>query len=182
METKVTSSNQEEFYRVLYNTDRDPIDIGEFPADQYIIIDSNGMGYRKKYLDKNITLLVTITTAKQFKLTQKSFDKLIDNQIHNKINWPQLSTKDSVVIIDYSPLFKYLTISEINEALENMSVCYQPKKILFNANLAFIDDDRNADRFNNISKLSIAGYVVERFTYDSIVGRLRIDWKSKVQL
>lgn len=182
METKVTDSNQEEFYRVLYNTDRNLIDIEKFSADQYIIIDSNGIAYRTKYPEKNVVLLETITTAKQFKLTQKSFDKLIDNQIYNKIVWPKLSTNNTVAIIDHSPLFKYLSILEIIETLENISICYRPKQIVFNVDPSFIDDSRTGDRFDNISKLSILGYIVEQFIYDTIKNQLCIVWKSKVKL
>lgn len=183
METKVTSSNREDFYRALYNTNRDLIDISKIHADRYIIIDSNGVAYRDQYSEKNIVLLETITTAKQFNLPPTSFDKLIDNQIHNKIVWPRLSTTDnSVAIIDHAPIFKYLTIFEIIETLENMSIRYTPKRILFNVNPTFVDDDRSVDRFNNISKLSIAGYVVEQFIYNPTSSQLCITWKSKVQL
>jgi hypothetical protein len=182
METRVAEDNREDFYLTLYRTNRELLDLDQLPGSQYIVIDSNGIAYRKKYPEKNIILLESISTAKQFKLSRQCFDKLFDNQIYNRITWPSLDTDDHVVVIDQAPIFKYLTITETVDTLNNIGNRYRPKQILFNVNPMFIDDDRTGDRFNNICKISIDDYMIEQFIYDPVCNQLTIKWKSKIRL
>lgn len=179
LQTKVTLENQKEFYQSLYKTDRPLINLKEIVADQYLLVDCHGQQYCKNYPDLNIITLETITTAKQFNFTKDQFDYLIDNQVFNKLSWPKISTKNCVVIFDYSPLLKYLTVTEIINELETVSERYSPNTMLLQSSLFFIDDDRLTDRFYNLANIQIKNYVVEKFYYDTCNTELIIQFKIK---
>ena len=148
-------------------------------ASQYILVDSDGHRYRQTYPNLNITVLTTITTAKQFNFTKDQFDYLIDNRVFNKLSWPKISTKNCVVIFDHSPLLKYLTVAEIINELDVVSTRYNPNTILLQSSLFFIDDRRLSDRFYNLVNIKIKNYVVEKFYYDTLTTKLMIQFKIK---
>ena len=179
LQTKVTNKNQAEFYQSLYNTDRSLLDLTAISADQYLLVDCRGNEYRQKYPDLNIVILETLSTAKQFKLERKHFDFLIDNQIYNDPTWPKINTNNCAVIFDWSPVFKYLTVSEIVMSLEKLADCYNPITILLQSSLFFIDDNRLGDRLHNLVDMQIKNYVVEKFYYDTVSTTLTIQFKIK---
>tara|TARA_R110000822_G_scaffold14173_8_gene50148 strand:+ start:1370 stop:1942 length:573 start_codon:yes stop_codon:yes gene_type:complete len=179
LQTKVTLENQKDFYWSLYSTGRSLIDLKKIVADQYLLVDCRGQQYCKNYPDLNIITLETITTAKQFNFTKDQFNYLIDNQVFNKLNWPKISTKNCVVIFDYSPLLKYLTVLEIVNELEKVSVRYSPNTILLQSSLIFVDDHRLLDRFYNFVNIKIKNYMIEKFCYDTHTAELIIQFKIK---
>ena len=179
LQTKVTLQNQKDFYQSLYSTDRPLIDLKKIVADQYLLVDCRGQQYCKNYPDLDIITLETITTAKQFNFTKDQFDYLIDNRVFNKLRWPKISTENCVVIFDYSPLLKYLTVAEIINELETVSEQYSPNTILLQSSLIFIDDNRLTDRFYNLVDIQIKNYMVEKFYYDTNNTELMIQFEIK---
>ena len=124
-------------------------------------------------------ILETLSTAKQFKLGQKQFDFLIDNQIYNNLTWPKINTNNCAVIFDQSPLLKYLTVAEITASLEKLADRYCPNTVLLQSSLFFIDDNRLGDRFYNLKDIQIKNYVVEKFYYDTTTAKLTMQFKIK---
>jgi hypothetical protein len=180
LQTKVTTENQNEFYKSLYHVDKNLVALPTICADQYVLVDCDGRQYCAQYPNLNITVLTTITTAKQFRLPRNQFDYLIDNQIFNSIKWPTLSIKNKcAVIFDYSPLIKYLTVPEIVTILETIANQYRPGVILIRSLLFFIDDDRMSDRFYNLINIKVDNYVVEKFCYDATSGEFLVQFKIK---
>jgi hypothetical protein len=179
LQTKVTTENQKAFYQTLYNTDKTLIDLTKISADQYLLIDCCGLAYRQKYSNLNTVVLETVTTAKQFKLAREQFDYLVDNRIHNNLTWPKINTTNCAVVFDHSPIFKYLTESEIVDALEKLADRYCPVTILIQSSLFFIDDSRLKDRFYNLATIQLKNYVVEKFYYDTQTTELMMQFKIK---
>lgn len=179
LQTKVTLENQKDFYQSLYKADRTLVDLTQLPVIEYLLVDCNQEQYCKKYPNLNIVVLATLSTAKQFNLSQEQFDYLIDNQIYNDLHWPKIPTTDCAVIFDHSPLLKYLTVTEIINVLETVSVQYCPATILLRSSLFFIDDCRMADRFYNLVDIKIENYVVEKFYYNTLTTELMIQFKIK---
>jgi hypothetical protein len=179
LQTKVTLENQKDFYQSLYKGNCTPVALDQLPVTEYLLVDCNQEQYCKKYPNLNVVVLATLSTAKQFNLSREQFDYLVDNQIHNNLHWPKISTTNCAIIFDHSPVLKYLTVPEIINVLETVSDRYCPAIILLRSSLFFIDDCRVNDRFYNLVDIKIKNYVVEKFYYDTPTTELMIQFKIK---
>jgi hypothetical protein len=178
-QTKITPSNQKQFYQATYQVDNPLIDLPAHGADQYLLIDCRGQDYKNKYPELDIVILETIFTAKQFQLGRDKFDYLIDSRTHNAPTWPKITTKNCMLVFDHSPILKYLTVEEISSVLESCTRMYQPSVVLLVSSLFFVDDDRMRDRLDGLVGIKIKNYVVEKFSYDTKKIELIIQFRLK---
>lgn len=169
LQTKVTDSNIQDFYKSVYfmqNESREQlIDLTDFD-NTCIIIDCCGAHY-KTVFKKDVIILETIKSAKEYKFSKDQFDKLIDNRQDNNITWPTVNVATPVLIFDRSPLLKYQSISSICEIISQAAKKYHASKIVVRHKLIFVDDSRTSDRFYNFQDFKVKNYCVEKFSYDT---------------
>lgn len=166
LQTKVDEDNYKDFYKSVYpmqtNSIDQLIDLTPYVDRACLLIDCCGWHY-KNWFTKNIIIsLENIKTAKEYKLSTDKFDKLFDD----KGVWPKLSVKNPVVVLDRSPLLKYLTIEQLCSVLESLVSRYDPAVFVVRTSLLFVDDNRLVDRFYALSNIHIKNYVVEKFYYN----------------
>jgi hypothetical protein len=170
LQTKVTNINIQDFYKSVYFMQNDSreqlIDLTEFD-NICIIIDCCGAHY-KTVFKKDVIILETVKSAKEYKFSKDQFDKLIDNQQDNNITWPTVDVADPVLIFDRSPLLKYQSISSMCEIISQSAKKYNASKIVVRHKLIFVDDSRTSDRFYNFQDFRVNNYCVEKFSYDTI--------------
>jgi hypothetical protein len=171
LQTKVTDSNIQNFYKSVYFMQTDSreqlIDLTEF-NNTCIIIDCCGAHY-KTVFEKDVIILETIRSAKEYKFSRDQFDKLIDNQQDNNIVWPTVNVTTPVLVLDRSPLLKYQSISSICKIISQAAEKYHASKIVVRHKLIFVDDLRTTDRFYNFQDFKIKNYCVEKFSYNTTV-------------
>jgi len=182
-QTKVTDQNSNDFFcQVYYHqtaTKEQLVNLDDFNESNIILVDCCGWYYKKLFPNKSIIAFETLKTVKQFKLDNTYFDRLIDNQTDSRIGWPSISPGNCAVIFDRSPLLNYLTLEQISNILAKITDSYLPNTVVLEQRLIFLDDFRSLDRFYNIAKIEIAGYVVTKFIYDTDVMHLSIRFKKK---
>jgi hypothetical protein len=169
LQTKVTPKNQLKFYQNVYYMQADPkdrlINLDKFDTD-CVVIDCCGSHYRTQF-DKNITVLETIRSAKEFNFSKNQFDKLIDNRDEQPMVWPTLSVTAPVLIFDRSPMLKYLSPEDLCSTVSVAAEKYQAALIVIRQHLFFVDDSRLVDRFYNFCNFKIKNYCVTQFLYDT---------------
>jgi hypothetical protein len=182
-QTTVTEENRENFYKSIYKQQHDSpkelIDISSMPGD-IIAVDCCGWHYRTLFPGKKIFCLETLLSGIQFQFKKNQVDKLIDNRDIQNLVWPSLTTPECSVIFDRSMIIRYLTVNELCDLLTTVSKKYQPKMISLRGETPFIDDDRLTDRFYNFAKISVPGFVVTRFLYDTATSIYEICLRCKV--
>lgn len=185
-QTKVTDQNKSDFFLRLYHhqtaTKKELVNIDALDEHTVILVDCCGWHYKKLFPNKSIVSLETYKTVKEFALDRTYFDRLIDNQSDDQIGWPSLSVDNCAVIFDRSPLLKYRTLNQISNILQTVAHKYTPNTILLKQSLTFIDDTRLVDRFYNIVKLEVNGYIVTQFAYDTHIMHLSIKFQKKHKL
>lgn len=169
LQTKVTSKNQLEFYQSVYNMQADTkdqlINLDKFDTD-CVVIDCCGSYYRTQF-NKNITVLETIRSAREFGFSKDQFDKLIDNRDGQPLGWPTLSVTAPVLIFDRSPMLKYLSLADLCSTVSAAAEKYQAASIVIRQHIFFVDDSRLVDRFYNFCNFKIKNYCVTQFLYDT---------------
>jgi hypothetical protein len=170
LQTKITSSNQLDFYKNVYHMQLDSrdklINIEKFKS-LCILVDCCGAHYRTQF-NKNIIVLETIETAKNFALTKVNFDQLIDNRSGTQIIWPTITDLMApVLIFDRSPMLKYLSLADLCNTVSDAAEKYQASVIVLRHHLFFVDDSRVVDRFYNFCNFKIKNYCIEKFSYDT---------------
>jgi len=170
LQTKVTDSNRENFYKQVYNHQTyDPtslVNLSQLEANQKLLIDCCGWYYKNCFPDESIIALENIKTISEYSLTKNYFDKMFDGRSDDIPSWPKLNIKDPIIVFDRSPILGYQSLTTIKKILESVCATYHPKTVVLRQSLLFIDDSRMVDRFYNISKLSINSFVVKKFNYD----------------
>ena len=141
------------------------INLDKFDAD-CVVIDCCGSYYRTHF-DKNVIVLETIKSAKEFGFAKNQFDKLIDNRDGQPTIWPILSVLAPVLIFDRSPMLKYLSMEDLCSAVSVAAEKYQAASIVIRHHLFFVDDSRLVDRFYNFCNFKIKNYCVAKFLYDT---------------
>ena len=109
----------------------------------------NVLHRKKAQFEKDVIILETIRSAKEYKFSKDQFDKLIDNQQDNNIMWPTVNVTAPVLILDRSPLLKYQDIPSICKIISQAAEKYHAIKIVVRHKLIFVDDVRTTDRFYN---------------------------------
>ena len=143
----------------------DLLDISHSP-DPIIAIDCCGWHFALAF-QKDIIMLETVTSAKQFKFGRDKISKLVDDRADGKLSWPALSCEpNGTVVFDRSPMLKYLSIGQLASVIEKCVAKYCPDVVLIRGHLAFIDDNRCCDRFYNWAAFTVENYVVTRFLHD----------------
>lgn len=179
-QTKVSERNCNEFYKQMYRQPFDAksqlVNLEQFSTD-CILIDCCGWHYRDLFPNNNIISLETVKTVLEFKLDPAKFNKLIDNQQDNRINWPPVVCSNPVLIFDRSPILKYRTVSDLVDVLSNAVQKYQASQLIVNLHTTFIDDPRLMDRFNNFSKICISGFTIKEFVYTTSNDKLFMHFK-----
>jgi hypothetical protein len=169
LQTKVTPKNQLEFYQNVYRMQSDSkdqlVNLDNFDTD-CVVIDCCGSHYRTHF-DKNIIVLETIRSAKEFGFSKNQFDKLIDNRDGQPLTWPALSISAPVLIFDRSPMLKYLSLEDLCSTVSVAAEKYQAVSIVIRHHLFFVDDSRLVDRFYNFCNFKIKNYCVTQFLYDT---------------
>jgi hypothetical protein len=182
-QTKVTEQNLNSFFQKLYhhqtNNKEQLVDLDALNEPTAIVVDCCGWHYKKLFPTKSVIAVETINTVRQFNLDKTYFDRLIDNQSDLRLGWPSIPTGNCAVIFDRSPLLKYQTLEQISNVLDKVANKYVPDTVILEQSLIFIDDVRSLDRFYNIAKIEIAGYVVTKFIYDTDAMHLAIRFKKK---
>lgn len=169
-QTKVTDDNRQDFYRVVYPVQRDAvaqlIDISAF-REEIIAIDCCGWHYAEKF-NRSVIMVETTTSVKNYNLTQDHYTYLLDDS-NDILRWPDLpDSQNAVLLLDRSPLLKYLSLQEIDAVVDTMIKKYSPNRILIRGYLQFIDDCRLVDRLTNWgSFLDRPNYVTTKFIYDT---------------
>ena len=183
-QTKITEQNKNNFFLTVYHhqtkTKDQLVNLDSLKESVIILVDCCGWHYKKLFPHKSIIGFETIKTVKNFVLDKTYFDRLIDNQTDNRIGWPGVVADNYAVVFDCSPLLKYRTVDQIYDILNNVANKYAPGTILLEQSLVFIDDSRLVDRFYNLTKLAINGYVVTKFNYDTDVMHLSMRFQKKV--
>jgi hypothetical protein len=182
-QTKVTEQNLNSFFQKLYhhqtNNKKQLVDLDVLNEPTAIVVDCCGWHYKKLFPNKSVVAVETIKTVKQFNLDKTYFDRLIDNQSDDRLGWPSIPPGNCAVIFDRSPLLKYQTLAQISNMLAKAADKYVPDTVILEQSLTFIDDVRSIDRFYDIAKIEIAGYVVTKFMYDTDGIHLSIRFKKK---
>lgn len=183
-QTKVTDQNKINFFHTVYHHQSDNkddlVDLDSIDQSTIILIDCCGWHYKKLFPQKSIIGFETIKTVKDFALDRTYFDRLIDNQSDNRIGWPSLTTSGCAVVLDRSPLLKYMTLEQISDLLDKISNKYMPNTIVLEQSLLLIDDTRLVDRFYNIAGLAINNYIVNQFNYDTDKMHLSVRFQKKI--
>jgi hypothetical protein len=182
IQTKVTDNNRDQFYKQVYRQQFDTksqlIDLARFSND-CVIIDCCGWHYRNTFPDKNVICLETVKSALQFKLDCARFNKLVDDRQDRVIGWPPLETTDPVLVFDRSPMLKYLSILDLVSILSNAVETYNASQLIINIDTTFVDDCRMADRFYNLSTISIPNFLVLEFVYKISTRKLFMHFSRK---
>ena len=180
LQTKVSDQNRSEFYQQVYRQQFDTrsqlIDLDQFSTD-CVLVDCCGWHYRDLFPNNNIISLETVKTALEFKLDPGKFNKLIDNQQDDQINWPTVVCVDPVLIFDRSPMLKYCSVSSLVDVLSDAVKKYQASQLVVHLHTMFIDDPRLTDRFYNFSNICITGFIIKEFVYNSNNDKLFIHFK-----
>lgn len=180
LQTKVSDKNRNEFYQQVYRQQFDNksqlINLEQFSTD-CILVDCCGWHYRDLFPNNNIISLETVKSALEFKLDPVKFNKLVDNQQDNQVNWPPVACADPVLIFDRSPMLKYLTVSALVDVLSSVVKKYQASELLVHLHTTFVDDPRLMDRFYNFSKICIAEFTIKEFVYDTSNDKLFMHFK-----
>lgn len=177
--TQVTDANRLAFYQQLYPMQLEDIstlvDISDV-SGPIITLDCCGWRY-KEVFKKEIIMIETMTTVKQFALDRSKFTKLVDDRDGLLSRWPKVDALGCLLLLDRSPLFKYKTLVQIQDLVQNLANHYQPNLIRLSGNLLFVDDSRLCDRFYNWCNFKISGYTIQKFLYDAINRRYAVDLK-----
>jgi len=183
--TKVNEQNLNSFFQNMYhhqfNNKEQLVDLNSINDSTVIAVDCCGWHYKKIFPNKSIVAVETIKTVKQFNLDKTYFDRLIDNQTDCRLGWPSIPPGNCAVIFDRSPLLKYQTLDQISNILIKAADKYLPGTIVLEQSLKFIDDIRLVDRFDNLAKLAVDGYIVKKFNYDTDLMHLSITFQKKVK-
>lgn len=169
-ETQVNDHNRLDYYRSVYpmlNEGADNLIDISYENNPVVAIDCCGWHYSQVF-SKEIIMLETLYTAKSYRLNQQQFTKLIDNR-NETLTWPNLpNIVDPVVLLDRSPLLKYLSMDKFKSVMLDIVSVYNPSKLLVRGQLQFIDDNRLSDRIQSWQYFfPFPGFVVTKFLYDT---------------
>lgn len=174
-QTEVTDVNRARFYQQVYqqqfNNKTQLINLNGI-SNTCILVDCCGWHYKTLFPESKILCLETLKTALQFKLDRGKFDKLIDDQKHEKINWPQVPAIDPVLIFDRSPILKYRSVDNLVGLLTDAVGKYNAIQLIVNTSTTFIDDVRLVDRFYQLSSICIPNFTVKEFSYKASENKL----------
>ena len=184
IQTKVTDQNRIAFYQVLYqhqtNIKSQLINLDQLTESVIVMIDCCGWHYKNLFPKKSIIGFETFKSISLFKLDKTYFDKIIDNQRDNRIGWPNLVIDNCAIIFDRSPMLKYISVEQISTILNNVAIKYLPSTIVLKQSLIFTDGPRLLDRFYEIVKLSIDGYIVKTVEYYSEENYWYVKFQKKI--
>ena len=182
LQTKVTDQNRFDFFKAVYPQLNKPknhlIQLNKYNVSSYVLADCCGWYYKTLWPDLIIFGLETLNSIKEYKLEKSKFQGIIDSRDYSNIKWPNINTSDCALIFDHSVILKYRTVEDIVNIITTASEKYQPKVIVFNSLTMFIDDSRFGDRFVNLSKILIPGFVVTAVSYQET--NLTMEFKRKV--
>ena len=184
IQTKVTDQNRIAFYQALYqhqtNIKSQLINLDQLTESVIVMIDCCGWHYKNLFPKKSIIGFETFKSISQFKLDKTYFDKIIDNQRDNRIGWPNLVIDNCAIVFDRSPMLKYISVEQISTILNNVAIKYLPSTIVLKQSLIFTDGPRLLDRFYEIVKLSIDGYIVKTVEYYSEENYWYVKFQKKI--
>lgn len=184
LQTKVTDQNRLDFYKTVYpqlTKSKDQlIQLNRHNVSSYVFADCCGWHYKTLWPDLTIFGLETLNSIKEYKLERSKFQGIIDSRDYSNIKWPNVNAFDCALIFDHSGILKYRTIEDIINVISSAAEKYQPKIIVFRSLTMFIDDPRLTDRFVELSKILIPGFVVTAVSYYEI--NLAMEFKRKVAL
>ena len=174
LQTKITDTNKDDFYRTVYNMQMDGksglINLDKFTNKTCILIDCCGWHY-KNIFPGNILSVEAVTTVQQFKLEQNQFDKLFDNR-NDSIRWPGINVvNENVLVFDRSPILKYRSVDQQVNLITSAGQRYNPSDIIIRHSLLFVDESRITDVFYKLSLFAVPNYCVEQFFYDTVTAQ-----------
>lgn len=180
-QTAVTDFNRKQFYQTLFPvvsmTKNQMIDIQNLANP--VLIDCAGKFY-KTVFSKNVLIVETLQTAKEFELDRSDFDILFKSD-DNIVVWPKKIPSNSDLILDYSRLVRYKTLEQLQKLLENLLDQLCPNSLHLRMHLHHLDDSRICDRFYNICTLKFTAYVVTVFVYNINQGIFELAIKRKYE-
>ena len=184
IQTKVTDQNRIAFYQALYqhqtNIKSQLINLDQLTESVIVMIDCCGWHYKNLFPKKSIIGFETFKSISQFKLDKTYFDKIIDDHRDNRIGWPNLVIDNCAIVFDRSPMLKYISVEQISTILNNVAIKYLPSTIVLKQSLIFTDGPRLLDRFYEIVKLSIDGYIVKTVEYYSEENYWYVKFQKKI--
>jgi hypothetical protein len=184
IQTQVTDQNRIAFYQQQYvhqtETTAQLINLYQLPTKNVILVDCCGWHYKSLFPNADIICFETFNTIKNFKLDKMYFDKIIDNQSDGHISWPTLQLENCTIVFDRSSILKYFTIEKISSTLNTVTSKYQPLIVVVRQSTMFIDGPRLLDRFYELSKLSVDGYIVKTVEYQTDRNHFYIEFQRKL--
>jgi hypothetical protein len=187
IQTQVTDQNRVAFYQQQYihqtETKAQLINLDQLPTKTIILVDCCGWHYKSLFFNADVICFETFNTIKNFKLDKMYFDKIIDNQSDSHIGWPTLQLEkleNCAIIFDRSSILKYFTIEKISSTLNTVTSKYQPLIVVLRQSTMFIDGPRLLDRFYELSKLSVDGYIVKTVEYQTDKNHFYIEFQRKL--
>lgn len=169
-QTKVTDHNRQDFYLAVYPVQRNTvdqlIDISVF-QEEIIAIDCCGWYYAEKF-NRPLIMVETTTSVENYNLKPHHYTYLLEDS-NDALRWPDMPyNQNAVLLLDRSPLLKYLSLQELGAVINTMIQKYNPSRILIRGNLQFIDDCRLVDRLTNwFDFLHRSNYITTKFIYDT---------------
>lgn len=184
LQTKVTDQNRIDFLKSVYlplTKSKDQlIQLNKFVVSSYVLADCCGWYYKTLWPDLTIFGLETLNSIKEYKLERSKFQGIIDSRDYSNIKWPNINASNCALIFDHSVILKYRTVKDIVNVISAAAEKYQPKIIVFRSLTMFIDDPRLGDRFVELSKILIPGFIVTAVLYHGT--NLTMEFKRKVSV
>lgn len=175
-QTKVTDSNKEDFYKVVYpvsamSKDR-LLNIEDYPGTK-VIVDSAGLTYQLNFPSQNIIKIEKIQTCKEFQFNKNHFDKLYKDDP----NFPVIKVKGTL-ILDHSPLLKYKTETELKQVIKSLTECIYTETVVLRMAVSTMGDYRFTDRIRNLINFIPDNFLIENLNYDSQTITVRLKRKK----